>query len=150
MYDRPGSPVGILRRGVPRYGAGAAVHRDGVHSQEVRFLPPLPTMPTYRITDRATGQVLAPSVQADSEFSARAGFPEEADLVVTLISPNPPAAIYTIAWPQETARGIELVEVCTTGSRATALVEMGRQPPGRTLIEETPAANQAAARARRS
>lgn len=90
------------------------------------------------------------AVQADSEFSALAGQPDDADLEVTEISPNPPAAVFTIAWPQDTARGVELVEVMTTGSRATALREMGIQPPGRTLIEESPAANRAAARGRRS
>lgn len=107
-------------------------------------------MPTYRLTDRATGRIVDASVQADSEISARDGQPDEADLVVTEISPNPPAAVFTIAWPQQTARGVELVEVLTTGSRATALAAMGKEPPGRTLIEETPAANRVAARGRRS
>lgn len=107
-------------------------------------------MPTYRLTDRKTGRIVDAAVQADSESSARAGLPEDADLLVTEISPNPPAAVYTIAWPQETGRGTELVEVMTTGSRATALRELAKEPPGRTLIEESPAANRAAARSRRS
>jgi len=107
-------------------------------------------MPTYRITDRKTGAIVAAAIQADSDSSARAGQPDDADLLVTESSPNPPAAVYTIAWPQETARGTELVEVMTTGSRATALREMAKEAPGRTLIEETPAANRAAARSRRS
>lgn len=105
-------------------------------------------MPTYRITDRASGAVLAPAVQADSEFSALAGHPEDA--IVTQTSANPPAAVFTIAWPQDTARGVELVEVMTTGSRTTALAALAKEPPGRTLIEETPEANRAAARGRRS
>lgn len=104
-------------------------------------------MPTYRITDPA-GKVLDPSVQADSPFSALSGHPHGSEAVE--ISPNPPAAVYTIAWSQETARGPELVEVMTTGSRATALAALGKEPPGRALIEETPAANRAAARGRRS
>lgn len=104
-------------------------------------------MPTYRITDH-TGKVLDPAVQADSPFSALSGQAEDA--TATEISPNPPAAVFTIAWPLETGRGMELVEVMTTGSRATALQAMGKEPPGRTLIEESPAANRAAARGRRS
>lgn len=107
-------------------------------------------MPTYRLTDRKTGKVLDAAVQADSEISARDGQPEDADLLVEQVSLNPPAAVFTIAWSQETARGVEVVEVATTGSRATALREMGKQPPGRTLIEESPAANRVAARGRRS
>lgn len=104
-------------------------------------------MPTYRITDPA-GQVLDPSVQADSPFSALSGHPE--DSVAVEISPNPPAVVFTIAWSQETARGPEVVEVLTTGSRATALAALAKEPPGRSMIEETPAANRAAARGRRS
>ena len=104
-------------------------------------------MPTYRIKDRS-GAVLAPSVQADSEASALAGQPEDA--VVELVSANPPAVVHTIVYPLDTPRGVELVEVCTTGSRATALREMAKQPPGRSLIEETPEANRQAARGRRS
>jgi len=105
-------------------------------------------MPTYRIKDRKTGAVLAAAVQADSESSALAGHPEDA--IVELVSPNPPAAVFTVAYPVDTPRGVELVEVCTSGSRATALQELAKQPPGRTLIEETPAANRQAARGRRS
>lgn len=105
-------------------------------------------MPTYRLTDPATGAVLDPSVQADSEWSARAGHPDET--TVTEISPNPPAAVFTVAYTHDSGRGPETVELATTGSRATALREMAKQPPGRTLIEESPAANRAAARGRRS
>ena len=104
-------------------------------------------MPTYRLTERLTGRIVEPAVQADSELSARAGQPDNADLVVMEISPNPPAAVYTVAYPVETGRGVELVEVMTTGSRTTALREMS---PGRSLIEESPQANRAAARGRRS
>lgn len=107
-------------------------------------------MPTYRLTDRKTGRIVDAAVQADSDASARAGQPDDADLVVAEISPNPPAAVFTIAWSQQTGRGTELVEVMTTGSRATALREMAKEPPGRALIEESPAANRAAARSRRS
>lgn len=107
-------------------------------------------MPTYRLTDRKTGRIVDAAVQADSPLSALNGKPVEGDLEVTEISPNPPAAVFTIAWPQDTARGTELVEVMTTGSRATALRELAKEPPGRSLIEETPAANRAAARGRRS
>lgn len=107
-------------------------------------------MPTYRLTDRKTGRIVDAAVQADSPLSVLGGQPEDADLLVTEISPNPPAAVFTIAWQQETGRGPELVEVCTTGSRATAIAAMGKEPTGRTLIEESPAANRAAARGRRS
>lgn len=105
-------------------------------------------MPTYRITSRSTGKVLDPSVQADSEASALAGFDQ--DDVVEQISASPPAAVFTIAYPVNTPRGVELVEVMTTGSRDTAQREMAKQPPGRTLIEETPAVNRQVARGRRS
>lgn len=105
-------------------------------------------MPTYRITD-PSGAVLDPAVQADSGASALSGF-QDVEAIATQISPNPPAMVYTIGYPLETGRGTEVVEVCTTGSRDTALREMAKQPPGRTLIEETPAANRQAARDRRS
>lgn len=106
------------------------------------------SMPTYRVTNRETGEVLLPAVQADSEFSAISGQP--GDPVATQISPNPPAAVFTVAWPQETARGVELVEVMSTGSRATAQDELRKQPPGRSMIEETPAANRIGGKSRRS
>jgi hypothetical protein len=107
-------------------------------------------MPTYRITDN-TGAVIVQAVQADSEASALAaldGFPEDG-VVVTQVSANPPATVYTIAHPMSTTRGVELVEVMTTGSRATAMRELAKEPPGRMLIEESPEANRAAARGRR-
>lgn len=102
-------------------------------------------MPTYRVIS-ATGQVLDPAVQADSQFSALSGHPDDA--TAREISPNPPSVVYTVGRLEQTGQGPVVVEVMTTGSRATALREMGT--PGRSLIEESPEANRAAARSRRS
>lgn len=110
-------------------------------------------MPTYRIRG-LDGKILDAAIQADSEFSAAAAF--DIDIVtVEEISPNPPATVYTIAFPLETLRGVEIVEVSSTGSRTTALRELGREnsgngKPTRTLIEESREINQQRAKERRS
>lgn len=118
-------------------------------------------MPTYRIRDRA-GKILDAAIQADSEFSAAAAYDLDT-VTIEEISPNPPATVYTIAFPLETLRGTEIVEVCSTGSRSTALRELSRENSGngngnsngngkpiRTLIEESRAVNQQQAKGRRS
>jgi hypothetical protein len=103
-------------------------------------------MPTYRITDHISGVVLSSAIQSDSDLSALSSFPEGS--IAEQISPNPPAMVYTIAWPL--GSGDKLIEVLTTGSRTTALAEMQKQPSGRILIEETPSANRHAAKGRQS
>lgn len=115
-------------------------------------------MPTYRIRDRA-GKILDASIQADSEFSAGAGY-DLNEVTIEEISPNPPATVYTIAFPLETPQGIALVEVLSTGSRTTALRELSREngngngngngKPIRTLIEESREVNRQRAKERRS
>lgn len=123
-------------------------------------------MPTYRIRD-LDGKILDAAVQADSEFSASAGY--DIDIVtVEEISPNPPAVVYTIAFPLETLHGTKMVEVCSTGSRETAEREMRRENGNgngnggngnggngngkatRTLIEESREVNRQRAKERRS
>lgn len=110
-------------------------------------------MPTYRIKD-PDGKILDAAVQADSEFSAAAPYNDIQVVVVEEVSPNPPATVYTIAFPLETVHGIELVEVGSTGSRPTALSEMARERgnghTNRTLIEESREVNRQQAKGRRS
>lgn len=115
-------------------------------------------MPTYRIRG-LDGKTLEAAIQADSEFSAAAAY--DLNMVtVEEISPNPPAMVYTIAFPLETIHGVEIIEVGSTGSRATALRELSREngngggngngKPLRTLIEESREINQQRAKERRS
>lgn len=107
-------------------------------------------MPTYRIRD-LTGKILDAAVQADSEFSAGAAYDLDA-VTIEEISPNPAAVIYTVTFPLQTARGIETVEVCSTGDRQAALREMarGNGNGNRTLIEESREVNRQQAKGRRS
>lgn len=109
-------------------------------------------MPTYRIKNRS-GKVLEAAIQADSEFSACAAFDIDT-VIVEEISPNPPASVFTIAFALETTQGTKLVEVCSTGSRQTALRELNREQASgntnRIIIEESRDINQRNAKERRS
>lgn len=114
-------------------------------------------MPTYRIVERVSSRVVVPSRVADSEFSALAGFldsPDGVEYEAVLVSVNPPAMVFTVVRQEVTARGVEVVEVCTTGDRETALRESiranGNGGGARSIVEETVAMNRVTARGRRS
>lgn len=109
-------------------------------------------MPTFRIVDRLSGKVIDPAMQADTEFEALSGYDGglEVSHSATLISPSPPAMVYTIVWSLQTARGIEVVESFSTGSRSTAIRLHQQESPGRSMIEETLEINKSESRKRRS
>jgi hypothetical protein len=114
-------------------------------------------MPTYRISNRLTGAVLAPSVQSDSDVAAAAEYLDSLgpsttltleDFIVTQISANPPAAIFTVAVNLSEGQGGGVREITTTGSRATAAREASKHP-GAFVIEEDREQNRERSKGRR-
>lgn len=115
-------------------------------------------MPTYRISNRHTSTVLVPSVQSDSDISAGMEylsslpevFPplELSDLIISQISANPPASVFTVAVNLDAGQGGGVKEVLTTGSRSTANKEAAKIP-GSFVIEEDREQNRERAKGRR-
>lgn len=102
-------------------------------------------VPTYRILSRRNNAVLAPSIVTDSEISAGLEYlvtlPASSTLELTDIrveetSPAPVASVYTVVEALDVAQGGGLKEVCTTGSRQTAISEAGRNKTF-SVIEES-------------
>jgi len=112
-------------------------------------------MPTYKITEKSTGERVGGTIIADNPFSAYAqetGLGDESflDYTIDQISPNPEPRVFTVLRLDHEGR---LWEVAASGDRGRALAEMERHggaAKGFSLIDEGVDVNRIESRKRRS